>query len=181
MTNNDRDNNRYVVVDIETTGFSAAMHSMTEIGAVMIENGEIVDEFCQLINPGIPIPPGITKLTGITDEMVKDKPSVDVVLQCFFEFCAGCTLVAHNASFDMGFIRFNAEKHGMECNFNVLDTLRFARRLFPELANHKLNTVAHHLNVELIGHHRAMGDAKATAHIFLKCMKIMEGYCFERE
>ncbi|MDR2569188.1 MAG: 3'-5' exoribonuclease [Oscillospiraceae bacterium] len=164
-------NKRYVVLDIETTGFSAASDKITEIGAVKIENGIITEEFSQLINPGIPIPWKITQITGINSEMVAEKPSIEEVLPVFMEFCADCTVVAHNARFDMGFIKTNANKQGLDCSFEILDTLTLARRLFPYLRNHKLDTVASHLNVELLKHHRASDDARATAHIFLKCLE----------
>jgi len=165
------ENKSYVVVDIETTGFSASSDKITEIGAVKIENGVITEEFSQLIDPGIPIPWRITEITGITSDMVDGKPTIEEALPLFFEFCTGCTIVAHNARFDMGFIKFNAARHGFDCNFRILDTLAMARRVFPYLANHKLDTVARHLEVELLKHHRAADDARATAHIFLRCME----------
>ena len=164
-------NKRYVVVDIETTGFSAASDRITEIGAVKIENGVMTEEFCQLIDPGIPIPRRITEITGITSEMVAGKPAIEDVLPRFLEFCAGCTVVAHNAKFDIGFIKFNAEMCGYRFNFNILDTLTMARRVYPYLPNHKLDTVARHANVELTTHHRALGDARAAAQIFMRCMR----------
>jgi len=164
-------NINYVVVDIETTGFSASSDRITEIGAVKIVNGVIIEEFNQLIDPGIPIPWRITEITGITSDMVAGKPAIEEVLPLFLEFCAGCAIVAHNARFDMGFIRFNANRLGIDCNFELLDTVVMARRAFPHLHNHKLDTVARHLNIELIGHHRAADDARATARIFLHCME----------
>ena len=163
------ENERYVVLDIETTGFSAASHKITEIGAVKIENGEITGEFHQLVNPEVPVPWRITEITGITSEMLEEMPTIGEVLPLFFEFCEDCAIVAHNASFDMGFIKLNAFQQGLECNYEIVDTLRMARKFFPNLENHKLNTVATHLNVEHINHHRAMGDARATAQIFLHC------------
>ena len=165
-------NKTYVVFDIETTGFSATTDRITEIGAVKIVNRAITEGFNQLINPGIPIPPRITEITGITSYMLKGKPSIEEALPLFLRFCAGSTIVAHNARFDMGFIKYNANKQGLDCDFVVLDTLEIARRLFPRLVNHKLDTVARHLGVELLEHHRAADDAKATARIFLKCMEI---------
>jgi len=162
-------NNTFVVLDIETTGFSPTAHKITEIGAVKIEDGVIIEEFHQLIDPCVPIPGRITDLTGITSEMLENQPTIDEVLPLFFHFCKDCAIVAHNASFDMGFIKHNAREHGFECNYNIVDTLKLARHLFPKLINHKLNTVANHLNIELLNHHRAMGDARATAQIFLHC------------
>ena len=164
----------YVVFDIETTGFSANMHKITEIGAVKIEDGVITEEFHQLIDPCVPVPWRITEITGITDELLVGQPTIEEALPIFLEFCDGCALVAHNASFDMSFINFNAVRQGLECNFDVLDTLSLARRNFPKLENHKLNTVANYLEIEHRDHHRAMGDAHATAQILLQCMELQE-------
>jgi len=164
-------NKRYVVVDIETTGFSATSDRITELGAVKIENGAITEEFSQLIDPGIPIPWRITEITGITSDMVSGKPTIEEAMPHFLEFCAGCDIVAHNARFDMGFIIFNAERLGYDCDFRILDTLSMARKLFPYLENHKLGTVAKHLKIKLVKHHRASDDARATAQIFLHCME----------
>jgi len=164
-------NKAYVVFDIETTGFSPYLHRITEIGAVKIENGVITEEFHQLIDPGVPVPWRITEITGITDELLAGQPTIEETLPLFFKFCSDCALVAHNANFDMGFIKSNAAVQGLECNYELVDTLALARKNFPKLENHKLGTVANHLNVEHLDHHRAMGDARATAQIFLRCMK----------
>lgn len=164
-------NCEYTVFDIETTGLSNQNDKITEIGAVKIRNGEIIDTYNQLINPEIPIPEKIVDLTGITDEMVANKPKIEDVLHEFIEFSEGSVLVAHNASFDMGFIEVNAKKLGLEIKAPVLDTLYLARVLFPELKNHKLNTLSKHLDVPLENHHRAVDDAKATSLIFLKCLE----------
>ena len=159
----------YVVVDIETTGLSAYSDRIIEIGAVKIENGEITGEFCELIDPGIPIPYRITSITGITTDMVAGKSAIEEVLPLFLEFCGGSAIVAHNARFDMGFIKHNADKLGCECNHEVVDTLYIARRLFPQLKSHKLDAVADHLGIEQEDYHRALSDAKTAAHIFLRC------------
>ena len=98
-------NKAYVVFDIETTGFSPYLHRITEIGAVKIENGIITEEFHQLIDPGVPVPWRITEITGITDELLAGQPTIEGTLPLFFEFCSDCALVAHNANFDMGFIK----------------------------------------------------------------------------
>ncbi|MBU5293259.1 PolC-type DNA polymerase III [Anaerosalibacter bizertensis] len=164
----------YVVFDIETTGFSPMNDKVTEIGAVKIKNGKVVDRFSQLINPERPIPEKIIKLTGITDEMVKDEPTIEEVLPKFHKFIKETVLVAHNASFDVGFMRENFSRIGMEIDNPVLDTLELTRSLFPQLKNHKLNTIAKYLKVNLENHHRAVDDAEATADIFLKCLEILE-------
>ncbi|SHH99875.1 PolC-type DNA polymerase III [Sporanaerobacter acetigenes] len=166
-------NTEYVVFDIETTGFSPINNKITEIGAVKIKNGEIIDRYSQLINPEVPIPEKIVDLTGITDELVRNKPTIDNILPGFYNFIEGSVLVAHNASFDVGFIRQNLSKLGIDIENPVLDTLELTRNLFPELKSHKLNIVAKHLNVSLENHHRAVDDAEATAHIFLKCKNIL--------
>ena len=164
----------YVVFDIETTGLSPNNDKITEIGAVKIKNGEILERYNQLINPEIPIPEKIVDLTGITDELVKDKPKISEILPDFYSFIEGANLVAHNASFDVGFIRENLKLLGIDLKNPVIDTLELCRSLFPTLRNHKLNTVAKHLNVSLENHHRAVDDAKATADIFLICLDILK-------
>lgn len=164
----------YVVFDIETTGLKAATDEITEIGAVKIENGRITDRFSQLINPGRPIPPRITELTGITDEMVAGMPSIEEVLPKFLDFCTDCVVVAHNAGFDTGFIRQKSARCGLKFNNKIVDTLRLSRELFPENAKHTLDAVAKRLDVSLENHHRAVDDAEATAEIFLKFMQIIK-------
>ncbi|MCL2662753.1 MAG: exonuclease domain-containing protein [Oscillospiraceae bacterium] len=166
-------NKKYVVFDIETTGFSPNLHRITEIGAVKIEAGIITEEFHRLIDPEVPVPWRITEITGITDELLAGQPTIEDILPLFLEFCSDCALVAHNARFDMGFIKSNAAIQGLECNCEVVDTLSLARRIFPKLENHQLNTVANHIDVEHLDHHRAMGDARTTAHIFLRCCELL--------
>lgn len=163
----------FVVFDIETTGLSAKNDMITEIGAIKIENGKIVDSFSQLINPEMPIPEKITNLTGITNEMVKDKPTIGQIIHDFKKFIGDHVLVAHNAAFDVGFIREKFKLFNLVLNNPVLDTLELARAVFPELKSHKLNVIADHLKVDLINHHRAVDDAKATAEILLKILEIL--------
>ena len=166
--------NKYVVFDIETTGLSPTKDMITEIGAIKIENGVIIDEYNQLINPERPIPEKITEITGITDNMVQDKPTIKEVLPDFIMFIEDSVLVAHNASFDTGFLREQFSRNGKTLDNPILDTLGLTRTLFPSLKSHKLNIIAKHLNVSLVNHHRAVDDAKATAEIFLKCMTILD-------
>ncbi len=174
VTNIDEfEDNKFVVFDLETTGFSPKNDKITEIGAIKIKNGEIIDRYNQLVNPGISIPEKIVQLTGISNELVKDEPNIEEVLPQFYQFIKGTVLVAHNASFDMGFIRENFSKLNIDINNPILDTLALTRALFPQLKSHKLNRVAKYLNVSLENHHRAVDDAEATANIFLKCMSIM--------
>ena len=172
--NPDRDYDEFVIFDIETTGLSAINDAITEIGAVKVKDGEVIDSFSQLVNPGREIPEFITNLTGITNEMVKDAPTIDEVIVDFNEFIQGSVVVAHNASFDVGFIRENLKKVGLGLYNPVLDTLELARAVFPDLKNHKLNTLAEHLEVVLENHHRALDDANATKDIFLKTMELLK-------
>ena len=158
---------KYVVFDLETTGFSNRNDAITEIGAIKVENGEIIEEFSQLINPERPIPEKIQKLTGITNEMVLDKPTISEVLPKFLDFCKDSILVAHNSDFDTGFVREKASENNLTYDFDAIDTVILSRLLMPDLKNHKLNTIAKELNVSLENHHRAVDDATATAQIFL--------------
>ena len=156
-----------VVFDIETTGFSPIMSKIIEIGAVKVENGKITDRFSAFVNPKVPIPYKIEKLTGITDNMVINEPDISMILPEFMKFCEGCYLVAHNADFDTSFIRKNCKDLGLDFNFSYTDTVALSRYLLPELKNYKLDTVAKRLGVSLENHHRAVDDAECTAHIYL--------------
>jgi DNA polymerase-3 subunit alpha (Gram-positive type) len=163
----------FVIVDIETTGLNAENDRITEIGAVKIKNGKILDSFCSFVNPEIPIPSFIVKLTGITDEMVKDAPHVSDALKDLLKFIDGDVIVAHNAPFDLGFLRVNAGKIGKRINNPVIDTLQLARSMIPELKKYKLGEIAKHLNVEIESQHRALGDAMMTAKVFEKFMETL--------
>lgn len=164
----------FVVFDIETTGLSKETESITEIGAVKVVDGKIIDRFSTFVNPERHIPAEITKLTGITNEMVADAPVITEILPKFLEFCQEAVLVAHNANFDTGFIRLNAErKCGIEVKNTVLDTLELSRALLPELKKHKLDIICEQLGVSLEGHHRAVNDAEATAEVFLKFIDML--------
>lgn len=170
----DKKYNQFVVFDIETTGLSAINDAITEIGAVKLVDGEVTDTYSQLINPGRPIPEFITNLTGITDEMVSNKPDISQVIGSFGEFIRGSVLVAHNATFDVGFIRENMKRYSMNLDNPVLDTLELTRAVFPDLKNHKLDNIAKHLGVSLENHHRAVDDAEATKDIFIKILSLLE-------
>lgn len=164
----------FVVLDIETTGLNSEKDKITEIGAVKIRNGKIIERFSSFVNPMVPIPSFIVKLTGITDEMVKDAPPIEAVLLEFIEFINGATLVAHNAPFDLGFIKHYAKVIGEHIHNPVIDTLQLSRKMFPNLDKYRLNIVAKHLGVTLENHHRAVDDSKATAEIFIKCMELLK-------
>lgn len=164
-------NDEYVIFDIETTGFSPKNNKIIEIGAIKVVNGEAVDMFSSFIYPQCKIPYKITELTGITDEMVREAKIIDEVLPKFIEFIGDSVVVAHNASFDAGFIKKNCNDLGLKFNNTILDTVNLARFLYPELKRVKLNIVAKHLGISLENHHRAVDDAKATAEILLISFK----------
>ncbi len=157
-----------VVFDIETTGFSNVKDAIIEIGAVKVEDGQIVERFSTYVNPKRMIPYRIVELTSITDDDVAKADTIDVILPRFMEFCKGSYLVAHNASFDTSFIKENCRRLGLTYDFSHVDTVEMARVLLPHLANYKLQTVAKDLDVSLENHHRAVDDAECTAQIYLK-------------
>lgn len=155
----------FCVVDLETTGLAADACGITEIGAVKVKGGQIVGEFSTLVNPGEPIDPRVTRLTGITDDMVADAPAVEAVLPMFLEFAAGATLVAHNAGFDVGFLRHACELTGTRWpRPPVIDTVVLARRLTEksEVPNRRLGTLARFFGSAVTPNHRALDDARAT-------------------
>ena len=164
----------YVVFDIETTGFSATSDRIIEIGAVKVKAGEITDYYSTFVNPEVPIPFEITNLTSITDDMVMDAPTIGKVLPEFLGFVGDAALVAHNAGFDVGFIKENAKRLGLNHKYTYLDTVALARVLLPTLGKFKLNIVAKALNISLGNHHRAVDDAKATAEIFVKFIEMLK-------
>lgn len=164
----------YVVFDLETTGFSPVEDRIIEIGAIKIKDGQQVDEFSSFVNPEIPIPFRIEQLTKINDSMVINAPKIEDVLKDFFEFCGDAVLVAHNAGFDMSFIKENEKKILIKSVHTSLDTLGIARFLFPRNAKHTLDAVAKTMHIPLDNYHRAIDDAKATANIFLKMIPLLE-------
>ena len=165
----------YVVFDIETTGFNKEEDRILEIGAVKVESGKIVDRFSHFIDPERPIPEHITKLTSITDEDVKGQGTIDVILPQFKAWVGDAVLVAHNASFDTGFIANKNAALGYEAMDNtIVDTLELARGLY-DLKRYTLDAVAKHLDISLENHHRAVDDAECTAGIFLKMLEDLKG------
>lgn len=163
----------YVVFDIETTGFSSSKNRIIEIGAVKVQDGVVIDRYSSFVNPEVPIPFEIEKLTGINDNMVLPYPKIDEILPQFLEFCSDSVLVAHNASFDISFIAYNANRLGIEFSPTVIDTVALARLLLPSLNRYKLDTVAKALNISLQNHHRAVDDAGCTALIFVAFVKML--------
>lgn len=164
----------YVVFDIETTGFSPLYNKIIEIGAVKVQNGEIIDKFSTFVNPKEPIPFRIEQLTSINDDMVIDAPVIEDILPEFLEFSKDCVMVAHNADFDMSFIIKDAKKIGMNRDFTIVDTVALARMLIPQISKYKLDNVAKALGVSLENHHRAVDDAGCTAEIFVKFIEMLE-------
>ena len=136
----------YVVFDLETTGFSPDVNKIIEIGAVKVQKGKITDRFSTFVNPQVPIPFNIEKLTSINDEMVISAPVIEDILPEFMEFSKDCVMVAHNADFDMSFIKKNCERIGIPCDPTIVDTVALARVLLPKLNRFKLDTVAKALN-----------------------------------
>ena len=168
------ENTTFVVFDIETTGFSPIKNKIIEIGAVKIANGEIVDRFSEFINPEVPIPYRITKLTSITDDMVIDAPTREVIIPKFVEFCKDAVLVGHNVGFDISFINQNCKELKIDVDYTTVDTLWLSRYFFPLQAKHTLDAVAKTLNVVLGHHHRAVDDAECTALIFNKFIPMLQ-------
>ena len=164
----------FVVFDLETTGFSPIKDKIIEIGAVKVEQGKITERFSTFVNPKVPIPFEITKLTSITDQMVLEAEDIETVLPKFLEFVGDAVLVAHNASFDVGFIEQNCRYQDITPNFTSVDTVAMARILLPTLSKYKLNVVANALHISLENHHRAVDDAGATAEIFVKFVEMLE-------
>ena len=156
----------YIVFDVETTGLSAVYDTIIELAAVKMHKGNVIETFEEFIDPGHPLSQTTINLTGITDEMVRGSKSEKEVLQLFKEFCGDDILVAHNASFDMGFLNTSYEKYEMpEAPNPVIDTLELSRLLHPEMKSHRLNTLSKKYNINLEQHHRAVYDSEATGHL----------------
>ncbi len=162
----------FVVFDVETTGLSAVYDTIIELAAVKVRDGEIIDRFESFANPHHRLSATTINLTGITDDMVQTAPEVSEVLRRFHEWAGDSVLVAHNATFDMGFLNVGYKKMGLEKAKNpVIDTLELGRFLYPELKNHRLNTLAKRFDIELTQHHRAIYDAEATGYLLMKMLK----------
>ena len=158
-----------IAFDLETTGLSAAIDRITEIGAVRIVGGELKDEFCTFVNPKKHIPERVTELTGIDDSMVADAPSEEEALRAFYEFCGSAKfLVAHNAGFDTSFLKAANKRLGWDFTYEYADTVAMARSMYPDLKNHKLDTVGNYLKLAPFNHHRACDDARELALILVR-------------
>ncbi|MDU1583763.1 MAG: exonuclease domain-containing protein, partial [Peptoniphilus harei] len=173
VTNYDsnRNYNSYVVFDIETTGLSSRNDKITEIGAVKIVDGTIVDRFSQLINPEKEIPQVVVELTGISNAKVENEPTIEEVIPKFYDFSRDSVLVAHNAKFDISFIRREYANNNLEFSHPILDTLVLARAIMTDMKRFNLGTLCKNLGVSLVGAHRAVNDAEATAAMFIKLIE----------
>ncbi|UUX34636.1 PolC-type DNA polymerase III [Fundicoccus culcitae] len=162
----------YVVFDVETTGLSSVYDKIIELAGVKMKNGEVIDRFEAFINPGHSLAAFTTELTGITDEMLRDAPDLETVLPKFAEFSKGTILVAHNATFDIGFINQGYKQIGLESvKEGVIDTLELSRLVNSNLKTHRLNTLAKHYNIQLEQHHRAIYDSETTGYILYKLLE----------
>lgn len=156
----------YCVLDLETTGLSFRTEKITEIGIMKIKNGEVLDEFSCFVNPEKPIPPKVVEVTNITDDMVKDAETIDKVFPKLLEFVGDSVLVAHNADFDIGFLKYNAKELGFSLENTYIDTLRLAKDLFPNYKKYKLGFIAEQLNIKVEVAHRALDDVDTTVKVF---------------
>lgn len=164
----------YIVVDIETTGYDTKCCNIIEISAIKIINNEIIDTFSYLVNPLSHIPDFISNLTGITDEMVKDSPTLDFVIPKFKDFVSDFILVGHNVSFDINFLYDSYIRILNEpLRNNFINTLRIARNLFPEFAHHRLKDLAEYFNIDYSNAHRALFDCELTNYCFVQFKKII--------
>ncbi len=161
----------YCVLDLETTGISITTEKITEVGIMKVKNGEVIDEFEIFVNPEKPIPQRVVEVTNITDEMVKDAETIDKVFPKVLEFVGDSIIVAHNASFDVGFLKHNAKLLGYEFNNTYIDTLPLAKDLFPDLKKYKLGKIADSLGIEVDVAHRALADVDTTVKVFNVMLK----------
>jgi DNA polymerase-3 subunit alpha (Gram-positive type) len=156
----------YCVLDLETTGFSPVTDKITEIGIMKIQDGKVAAKFSCFVNPEKPIPARVVEVTNITDEMVKDAETIEQVFPKLLDFIEGSVLVAHNADFDMGFLKHNARMLGYDFDFTYLDTLSLAKKLFPDFKSYKLGRIAKNLNIKVDVAHRALDDVDTTVKVF---------------
>ena len=156
----------YCVLDLETTGFSFRTEKITEIGVMKIKNGEVLEEFSCFVNPEKSIPQQVVEVTNITDEMVKDAQTIDKVMPNLLEFLGDSVLVAHNADFDIGFLKYNASQLGLSLKNTYIDTLRLAKDLFPDYKKYKLGIIADNLGIKVEVAHRALDDVDTTVKVF---------------
>lgn len=162
----------FVALDFETTGLSGTKDYVTEIGAVKVVDGEVVQRFSTLVNPGRPIPPRVVALTGITNDMVEDHPRIWEILPLFLTFLGELPLVCHNAKFDCKFLERDLQAMGRFLNNPVDDTLSISRLKAKHLTCHKLGYLTEYFQIPLNDAHRAWCDAEATARLYLKLQEL---------
>ena len=156
----------YCVLDLETTGFSPVTDKITEIGIMKVKNGEVIDEFCCFVNPERPIPQRVIEVTNITDDMVKDAETIEKVFPKMLEFLGDSVIVAHNAGFDVGYLKHNAKTLGYKFDYSYIDTLSLAKDLFPNFKKYKLGKIAEELGIKVEVAHRALDDVDTTVKVF---------------
>jgi DNA polymerase-3 subunit epsilon len=167
---------RFIAFDLETTGILAGVDRIVEIGAVRFNQGEVEAVYSTLVDPKMPIPTEASKVNGIYDEMVKGKPIIEDLLSSFAEFCGSDIIVAHNASFDMQFLKADIEKYESPApKGSIIDTYPMAKKVFPGLANYKLGTLIQHLDIPASTFHRAEEDATYCGKLFLKMIEKTTG------
>ena len=164
----------YCVLDLETTGFSFRTEKITEVGIMKVKNGEVIDEFSCFVNPEKPIPPRVVEVTNITDDMVKDAETIDKVMPKILEFVGDSVLVAHNADFDIGFLKYNAKNLCLSLENTYLDTLRLAKDLFPDYKKYKLGKIAENLGIKVEVAHRALDDVDTTVKVLNVMLKMLK-------
>jgi len=163
---------RYAVIDVETTGLSPKHERLTEIAIVIVEDGKIINEFSSLLNPEKKIPYRITQLTGINNQMVQEAPRFFEIAKQVVQMTENCTFVAHNASFDYRFIQAEFSRYGFDYQRKLLDTVKLSRKLLPGFRSYSLGKLTAQLGIQINGRHRALGDAMATAELFLRLLEV---------
>ena len=164
----------YCVLDLETTGFSAETERITEIGIMKLKNGEVIDSFSCFVNPEKHIPSRVSEVTNITDDMVKDAETIDKVFPKMLEFLEDSVVVAHNAGFDIGFLKQNAKRLGHKFDYTYLDTLSLAKDLFPDYKKYKLGKIAENLGIKVEVAHRALDDVDTTVKVFKIMLEMLK-------
>lgn len=160
---------KFVAIDVETTGLSPLYNELIEISAIKYEGAKKLDTFSTLIKPKKEVSRTITNLTGITNKMLEDAPTIEKVMPDLIEFIGDNPIVAHNANFDYSFLQNNSNKSFT--NNKVIDTVAISRKMLPNLPNHKLNTVARYIGIQEEGYHRAEFDCECCAKIYMKYLE----------
>ena len=164
----------YCVLDLETTGFSPVTEKITEVGIMKVKNGEVIDKFSCFVNPEKPIPPRVVEVTNITDDMVKNAETIEKVFPKILEFLGDSVIVAHNAGFDVGYLKHNAKVLGYEFDYTYIDTLSLAKDLFPNFKKYKLGKIAEELGIKVEVAHRALDDVDTTVKVFNVMIKMLK-------